>query len=79
MDKDVYICFVDFEKVLDRVNWIKMMEVLTKIGVDWRHERMICSLYMEQTETVRVGAECSEPSVVGREVRQGCCLQCTLK
>jgi len=74
MDKDVFICFVDFEKAFDRVNWIKMMEVLKKIGVDWRDRRMIVSLYMEQTATVRVADECSEPSVVGRGVRQGCCL-----
>jgi hypothetical protein len=26
---DVYTCFVDFEKAFDRVNWVKMMEVLT--------------------------------------------------
>jgi hypothetical protein len=25
---DVYICFVDFEKAFDRVNWVKMMEIL---------------------------------------------------
>ena len=25
---DVSICFVDFEKALDRVDWIKMMEVV---------------------------------------------------
>jgi len=74
LDKDVYICFVDFEKAFDRVNWIKMMEVLKKIGVDWRDRRMVCSLYMGQTATVRVGDRCSEHSAVGRGVRQGCCL-----
>ena len=25
---DAYICFVDFEKAFDRVNWVKMMEIL---------------------------------------------------
>ena len=34
LDNDVYICFVDFEKAFDRVNWIKMMEILKMIGVD---------------------------------------------
>lgn len=71
---EVYICFVDFEKAFDRVNWVKMMEVLKKIGVDWRDRRMISSLYMKQSVTVRVAGECSEPSLVGRGVRQGCCL-----
>ena len=25
---DVYICFVDFEKAFDRVDWVKMFEIL---------------------------------------------------
>jgi len=70
----VFICFVDFEKAFDRVNWIKMMEVLQKIGVDWRDRRMIRSLYMEEIATVRVAEEYADPTVVGRGVRQGCCL-----
>src|SRR6476469_11058990 len=31
---NVYICFVDFEKAFDRVNWEKMMKVLQSVGVD---------------------------------------------
>jgi hypothetical protein len=30
------ICFVDFEKAFDRINWIKMMEVLMQLQVDWK-------------------------------------------
>ena len=32
----VYICFVDFEKVFDRVNWITMMDALKSLGIDWK-------------------------------------------
>ena len=74
LNNDVYVCFVDFEKAFDRVNWIKMMEVLKKLGVDWRDRRMICNLYMGMTATVRIGGDCSEASLMGRGVRQGCCL-----
>ena len=74
LDNEVFVCFVDFEKAFDRVNWVKMLEVLKRIGVDWRDRRLIGSLYMEQMATVRIGEKCSEPSVVGRGVRQGCCL-----
>jgi len=31
---EVYVCFVDFEKAFDRVNWIKMMESLEQLGID---------------------------------------------
>jgi hypothetical protein len=74
LGNEVFVCFVDFEKAFDRVNWTKMMEVLKKLGVDWKDRRMISSLYMEQTATVRIADECAEPSVIGCGVRQGCCL-----
>ena len=38
LDNELCRCFVDFEKSFDRVNWIKMMEILKMIGVDWRTE-----------------------------------------
>jgi hypothetical protein len=41
---DVYVCFVDFEKAFDRVNWIKMMEILKDIQIDWRDRRLISDL-----------------------------------
>ena len=71
-DKDVYVCFVDFEKAFDRVNWPKMMSVLKEIGVDWRDRRLIADLYLKQEMVVRVDGSNSEPGVVGRGVRQGC-------
>src|SRR5678816_1759847 len=33
---DVYICFVDFEKAFDRVNWVKRFEILEKLHIDWK-------------------------------------------
>ena len=49
---DVYIYFVDFEKAFDRVNWVKMMEILKRIGVDWRDRRLVTRLYMNQEAVV---------------------------
>ena len=71
---DTYICFVDFEKAFDRVNWMKMMEVLKQLQVDWKDRRLISDLYMRQQAVVRVGDGESEPAVIGRGVRQGCTL-----
>ena len=74
LDNDIYICFVDFEKAFDRVDWVKMMEILRKVGVDWRDRRLIADLYMRQEIVVRIGTECTEETVIGRGVRQGCLL-----
>ena len=70
--KDTYICFVDYEKAFDRVNWCKLMETLKKIGVDRRDRQLIKNLYWNQTVVVRIGYENSEPGSLGRGVRQGC-------
>jgi len=44
-EKDLYVCYIDFEKAFDRVRWDKMMEILKELSVDWRDRRMIKDLY----------------------------------
>jgi hypothetical protein len=71
-DNDIYICFVDFEKAFDRVNWVIMMDILKNLGVDWRDRKLITDLYMRQEAVIRIDEGESEPGVIGRGVRQGC-------
>ena len=71
-DNDIYICFVDFEKAFDRVNWKMMMRILKEVGVDWRDRRLVAEMYMKQEVMVRIDEEYTEPSIIGRGVRQGC-------
>ena len=35
-NKDLFICFVDYEKAFELVNWCKLLDTLNKIGVDNR-------------------------------------------
>ena len=65
-DNDVYICFIDFEKAFDRVNWVKMMDALKSIGVDWRDRRLIKELYLGQEAVIRVANGESLPATVGK-------------
>ncbi|CAF0993956.1 unnamed protein product [Didymodactylos carnosus] len=61
---DVFICFVDFEKAFDRVNWKKLMEILKKIGVDWKDRRLIKNLYLNQEAIVRVADGMSQKNQI---------------
>ena len=45
-DQEVNICFVDFKKAFDLIRRDKLMEILKKIGVDWRERRLIKELYI---------------------------------
>src|SRR6267154_2350861 len=65
---EVYICFVDFEKAFDRVNWVKMFEIMKSLHIDWRDRRLLQDLYMRQEAVVRVRGEDSDPGVIGRGV-----------
>src|SRR2546425_7480042 len=69
---EVYICFVDFEKAFDRMNWVKMFEILKSLHIDWRDRRLLQDLYMRQEAVVRTVGGDSDPGVIGRGVRQGC-------
>ena len=41
--KEVFTCCLDYEKAFDRVNWVKMMDTLKQLGVDWRDRRLFWS------------------------------------
>ena len=41
----VYVCYVDYEKAFDRVDWTRLMTILRNIGVNWRDRKLIWNLY----------------------------------
>ena len=71
-ENEVYICFVDFEKAFDRVNWVQMLEIMKCLHIDWKDRRLLQDLYMRQEAVVRTVGGDSDPGVIGRGVRQGC-------
>jgi hypothetical protein len=48
IDEELSVCFIDWQKAFDRVNWTKLIQILKKIGIDWRERRMISNLYIAQ-------------------------------
>ena len=35
IDEELCVCFIDWQKAFDRVNWSKLMQILKRIGIDW--------------------------------------------
>ena len=72
--KDVYICFIDYEKAFDRVKHEKLCEILKVIGMDGKDIRIIAKLYWEQVAVVRTQKGNSRNIKIRKGVRQGCVL-----
>jgi len=54
------------------VHWIKIIEILQSIGVDWKYMRLIKNVYTQQSAFVKVGDWTSEACMIGTGVRKGC-------
>ena len=50
------------------------MQILKRIGIDWRERSLVSKLYMEQKVKVRLDQEETRSVQIGRGFRQGCCL-----
>ena len=54
IDEELCICFIDWQKAFDRVNWTKLIQILKRTGIDWREKRLISKVYMDQRVKVRL-------------------------
>ena len=52
--EELCVCFIDWQKAFDRVNWTKLMQILKRTGIDWRERRLISKLYMDQRVKVQL-------------------------
>ena len=74
VQKDVYICFIDYTKTFDRVKHFKMIECLSEIGIDNKDLQIITKLYWEQSACVRTESGMTSEFKITKGVRQGCVL-----
>ena len=74
IDEELCLCFIDWQKAFDRVNWTKLMQILKVNGIVWRERGLISNLYMAQSVKVRLNRGETRSVKIGRGVRQGCCL-----
>ncbi|GFS21892.1 LINE-1 reverse transcriptase [Elysia marginata] len=77
VQKDVYLCFIDYTKAFDRVRHDEIMKNLTQIKIDGKDLRVIKNIYWEQMAAMQVEGETStyqKIKKIKRGVRQGCVL-----
>ena len=76
MQKDLYLCFIDYSKAFDKVRHEKLFNILEHLDIDGKDLRVIRNLYWDQSAAVRIGGELSEYNLIKRGikrgVRQGC-------
>ena len=73
-EKELYMCFVDFEKAFDRVRHEFLINRLWRIGADEADARLLTNLYWEQKVVVKIGDNRSDWIKIEKGVRQGCVL-----
>jgi hypothetical protein len=74
VDENLLVCFIDWQKRCDRVNWTKLMKILKLTGIEWRERRLIRILCMDQCVKLKLDQREARKVKTGGGVRQECCL-----
>ena len=71
-DEELRLCFMDWQKPFDRVNWTKLMQILKVSVTDWRKRELNSKLYIDQNVKRKLDQGETRRVKIGREVRQRC-------
>ena len=72
--KNIYFCFIDYDKVFDCVDQNKLWKILKEIGIPDHLTCLLRNLYAGQEATVRTGYGTTDLFQIAKGVRQGCVL-----
>lgn len=73
--KDVFLCFIDYEKAFDNVKHNLLISYLSDLGLDEKDIRLISNLYWNQKAEIRIhNSGTTEEFEIKKGVRQGCIL-----
>ena len=64
MQKDIYLCFIDYSKAFDKVRHEDLFQMLNKLDIDGKDLRILSNLYWRQTATVRIDGEHSDETSI---------------
>ena len=74
MQRDIFLCFIDYSKAFDRVKHKELMQMLSELDIDGKDLRLIRNLYWDQKAAIKIGDQIGNYVDIKRGVRQGCVL-----
>ena len=69
--KNIYFCFIDCAKDIQRVDHKKLWKILKEMGIPDHLTRLLRNLYAGQEATVQTGHGTTDWFQIGKAVRQG--------
>ena len=72
--KNIYFCFVDYDKAFDCVDRNKLWKILQEMGIPDHLTCLLRNLYVRQEAAVRTVHETMDWFQIGKGVHQGCIL-----
>ena len=74
LQKNIYFCFIDYDKAFDCVDHNKLWKILKEMGIPDHLTCLLRNLYASQEATVRTGHGTTDWFQIGKGVHQGCIL-----
>ena len=72
--KNIFFCFIDYAKVFDCVDHIKLWKILKEMGIPDHLTGLLRNKYVGQEAIVRTGHGTTDLFKIGKGVQQGCML-----
>ena len=72
--KNIYFCFIDYDKSFDCVDHNKLWKILKEIGIPDNFTCLLRNLYAGQEATIRTGHGTTDYFQTGKGLHQGCIL-----
>lgn len=72
--EDLFICFINFGKVFDRVKQNLLMNALFGISLDKKNITLLQNYYQNQSARIKIDESITQQTKIHKEVRHGCVL-----
>ena len=72
MQRDVFICYIDYVKAFDNVQHKHLFKILEGLNINVKGLELIKSLYWEQEANIKIGNHTSDWVKTEKGARQGC-------